>query len=451
MWLKNASIILPALLWTSINLSAQGLFESSVNEQSEKENKTIQWNGFGRGSIMAGSEYFDYSNAFGELGLQTRLNQKNLSLFSDLRFRKGLEFDKKTTSLEIKELYAGYTSSKFDLMLGQQIISWGRADGFNPTNNLTPNNYFFLSAEPDDQKIPNFLLRARYRINDFTDIDLAIIPFYEPSVYRYELFAINPNASFAPVHSPENSFKNTAAAIKLNFDLPAAGFSISAFRGYDPFYGFTVSSIEFGAINPVIVNTPTPYQKTTLGADLALPLGSWIFRTEAALNLTKDFKDNMHIPNPNLYYVSALEKNIKGFTLTGQYIGKHTLDFAELQKPVLPNQPDMSEMLIFARQTILYESELYNRKIFGQQEAFNHAASLSINKDFFYQTLNLEFTALYNFTSEEYLLRPKIQWRISDALSASLGGSWMFGPEASTFHYASKILNGAFLELKASF
>ena len=60
--------------------------------------------------------------------------------------------------LQLKEAYAGYSGEKMDVLFGNQIVNWGRTDGFNPTNCITPSDYFFLTAEPDDQKLSNFML-----------------------------------------------------------------------------------------------------------------------------------------------------------------------------------------------------------------------------------------------------------------------------------------------------
>ena len=81
----------------------------------------------------------------------------------------------------------------------------------------------------------------------------------------------------------------------------------------------------------------------------------------------------------------------------------------------------------------------------------NHAVALSINKSFGYDAWNAEFAAYYNFTSDEWLIRPKISWKINDSLSASLGGSYMTGPVSSLFDYSAPIMNGGFLELKVCF
>jgi len=49
------------------------------------------------------------------------------------------------------------------------------------------------------------------------------------------------------------------------------------------------------------------------------------------------------------------------------------------------------------------------------------------------------------------MLRPKISWNISDALTTSAGCTYMTGPDEELFSYAGPVLNGAFLELKVNF
>ncbi|MDV7401827.1 hypothetical protein RZS08_60970, partial [Arthrospira platensis SPKY1] len=105
------------------------------------------------------------------------------------------------------------------------IVLWGRTDGFNPTANINPINYFFLSSDPDDQLMSNFMLRLRYRISRFSGFDIVGIPFYQSSGYRYDLFSISPFAYFSKDEIPDRAFKNSGIAARLNFEFPVAGFS----------------------------------------------------------------------------------------------------------------------------------------------------------------------------------------------------------------------------------
>jgi hypothetical protein len=421
----------------------QSLFENSVNENDTTQKKAgLIFNGYGRASAYGGSKLYDYSNVFGEFSLQAKTTKGKAFLFTDLRFRSGLEFNEYNTTFELKEAYAAYKSDKIDISLGQKIISWGKADIFNPTNNITPNNYFFLSAKPDDQKIPNFLLETKFYFGNGINLELIGIPFYKPSVYRYDLFDLEEYTQFTEAVLPEKTFENGSLAAKLNFEFPKIDCSLSWFRGYSPFYGFNLNSINYNpqGMPQIELNTQT-YLKQTFGMDFSLPIKSWIVKAEIAYKHTTDYETNMYIPNPELYYIVGMEHNFWGFHLIGQYIGRYIFDFSQL---MLPNPPEM--------QDIIYQNlQLFNRKIFYQQEKQNHAFSLSINKSFIYETLKTELAAYYNIGTEEWFIRPSVSYSLSDALLFTIGGFYSTGPENSIFEYSSDIFNGAFMELKMNF
>jgi len=436
------------LLMSSSPLFAQSIF---TREAEKENNKKIELSGYARGSLYGGNPENDFSALFGESCLKINYKPKNSIVYTDIRFRSGIRFDEPYTAVEIKEAFAGYSGDKLDVLLGNQIVTWGRADGFNPTNNLNPSDYFFLSAESDDQRLSNFLFRLRYRVTSKVDLDLVAIPVYKPSEYRYDLFRFEGDASFAELSKPEKRVKNSSLAARLNFELSQIGFSFSWFRGYDPFYGFEVQSVDWSAGSPVITHIPKPYLKNTFGIDFALPLGSLLIRGEMARNLTGNNTDKMYVPNPDWYYVAGLESNFGGLTTIIQYIGKFTSGFTALTEPVLTDPMNPQAQLQYANGLIYYESSLFNRKIFHQQEETNHAASLTLILPLAYETWNVEVSAYYNFTSDEYLVRPNVKWKITDALSATAGYAYMDGPEKSIFSYTAPILNGAFFELKVNF
>jgi hypothetical protein len=446
--MKKAIIIATALI-LSVFVNGQGLFESASQTGNNEQLFTL--NGFVRGSAFGAGEVFDYTNAFGEVSLQAQLKKDKFIMNSDIRFRSGYNFNNPVSEFEMKEAYAGISTNTIDLFLGEQIVSWGRTDGFNPTNNITPNNYFFLTGNPDDQKLPNLMLRANIRITPQIDLEIIAIPIYRPSLYRYDLFDMGENVSFSESVLPDKIVENGSLATKLNFELSGVGFSASWFHGYDPFYGFDLKSVDFSTGSPVITYIPSFYQKNTIGLDFTLPVGTWILRGEGALNLTYNDYHKMYIPNKDIGYVAAIEHDFGGFLTIVQYIGKYTFDFSELSEPVLTDPMNMLAQMQYANEMIQYESASFNRKIFHQQEKMNHAVSIAISKDFAYETVNAEVSGYYDFTSEEYLIRPKLSWKIGGALTASAGYSYMKGPDKSVFEYASPIMNGAFVEFKASF
>ncbi|HPS12683.1 MAG TPA: hypothetical protein PLB87_05350, partial [Prolixibacteraceae bacterium] len=281
--------------------------------------------------------------------------------------------------------------------------------------------------------------------------EIIAIPIFRPSIYRYELFNMGQNVSFTNAVMPDKTFKNGSLATKLNVELPGIGLSASWFSGYDPFYGFDLKNVDFSTGSPIITYIPSFYRKNTLGVDFAQPFGSWIIRGEGALNLTQNDEQKIFIPNDDISYVAAIEHSFGGVVTIVQYVGKYTLDFNDLTEPVLAAPTNLMAQLQYANEMIGYESASFNRKIFHQQEKMNHAVSVSVSKDFAYETVNTELTGYYNLKSEEYLVRPKISWKIGSVLTATAGYSYMKGPDKSVFNYAAPIMNGAFIEFKASF
>ena len=449
--IKKWFLLITLFLIVIISAYGQSLFENNITKPDSVKNRTIEFNGYARASAFGGTKLYDYSSVFGEFCLKSKLSKNGTFLYADLRFRKGLNFDKEYSDFQLKEVYAGYQSNQFDLFLGNQIVTWGRTDGFNPTNNITPNDYFFLTSDFDDQKLSNFMLRMKYRFTPVIEIELIGIPFYSPSVYRYDLFNINGNVIYDKAILPEKTFKNASAATRLNFEFPKIGFSVSYFRGYNPFSGFNVQSIDWSTGTPLITNAATAYLKNTGGLDFALPINSWIIRGEAAYNITENYDRNMYIPNPDISYVIGLEHCFWGITTIFQYVGKYTVDFSELSEPVLPNPSNTAAQMQYAEDMIIYKSSIFNRKMFYQQEETNRAVVLSLNKDFFYDKCKIELVGYYNITSEELMIRPKITGKITDMLSASIGGSYMKGPKNSIFNYSAPVLSGFFTELKANF
>jgi hypothetical protein len=441
------ALLLSSAIWT---LPAQVPGENTGGTE-QKCKPGLDVLGYIRSSVYGGSREYDFSSVFAEAGIKVSCLPDHAILKSDIRVRCGQLFNEEYMKTEMKELYAGFRSKKADVLFGSQIVTWGRTDGFNPTNNITPVDYFFLSAEPDDQNLPNILGRFKFRMSEEAELDVIGIPFYKPSVYRFDLFDLGENVSFSDPLWPDKRLRNGSLAARLNMELSGAGFSLSWFRGYDPLCGFDIGSILWTGTVPVISYVLSPCFKNGFGADFAIPAGAWLLKGEACLNLVRDSGSLPSIPQSNLQYVAGLEKTFGDFHTIVQYIGQVVPDFSGLKLPVLSNPSDQGAFFQYARDMVGYETEKFNRKIFHQQEKINHAVSFTVNRQFAYDTWKADLMAYYNLTSEEYLVRLGLGWNISDALSLKSGFYVMAGPEQSLFDYAGAVLNGAFLELKVTF
>jgi hypothetical protein len=446
-------LVLVIMMWLSVPtvLFSQNVLKDAItSDNSQIADNKADLNGYVRGILYTGAKNADFSSLFGEFALKSSISSGKTFLKGDIRIRDGLFYDERNSVCELKEAYAGYNGAHCKLFLGNQIVTWGRTDGFNPTNNLSPTDYFFLTPEPDDQKLSNFMVRAKIRIKPSAELEIIGIPAYKPSVYRYDLFDMGPGVSFRNLVLPDRGMKNATLAARCNIELPAAGFSISWFHGYDPFYGFNLDSFSVYPSTHILYR-PAVYRKNVLGADFAIPVKNWIIRGETVLNLIRDGGKAMYIPYPDFAWVGAVEHNFFGFTLICQYIGKTVLDYKPLLRPVLTDPVNPAAQLSYAANLIRYESTLFNRKIFFQQEKSNHALFISLSGLMAHDLLNLEMSGYYNLTSKESLIRSMVKWNLSDALSATFGFSCMLGPDQTVFDKAGKVLNGYFIGLTASF
>jgi len=431
-----------------MGMMAQITDSSETNETNQSKFKL---KGNVTGSVYGGNEKFDLTTTFAEITLQGSFNQGNAFFYADTRLRKGVFFGENDQELQIKEMYAGFKNEKLYCGLGYQIVKKGRTDGFNPTDNLCPKNYFFLSSDPDDQLLPNFMLKISHHPIPEISLDAAIIPFYQPSVYRYDLFEMGNNVRFDSGIFPAYNFNNMSWSASIDFEYPAFGGSLSWFRGYDPFHGFDVKNIDWSTGAPMITNTPVAYQKTGWGIDFAVPAGNFIIKGEGAYNITENQTNKMYIPNTDLAYVLGVETNIADFTVIAQYIGKYIPEYKALVLPILSDPMNPLAQMQYANAMIDYENRMFNRRIFHQEKTDNHAFSLTGTRSFGYDIWKAECTIYYNISSEEWLIRPKLSVNINDATTLMVGGNYMQGDDKTLFNYSSKVMNGVFAALKISF
>ncbi len=414
------------------------------------QDDSIKSGGYIRGVGWGGSEKFDYSNIFGEFALNLKYNNKNTFAKLDFRLREGLFLGETKTIPELKEAYAGIQTKVVKFYLGNQIVPWGRTDGFNPTDNLNPKDYFLLTPDPEDQRLGNFMIRAKIEPFKNSLLELIAIPVFKPSVYRFDLFTLGAGTTFEEGVKPNLSLKNGSIAGRLNFDLPFIGFSFSYFNGFNPYHGFKLKSFTMSEA-PEIVFIPDYYRKQTAGFDFELPVSRLVLRGEIAYNSTQDYKQNMHIPNPDLTYVAGLESDVAGINIIAQYIGKYTFSFSPLTDPVLLNPYDPVDLYNYAYGMAVNNAWLYNRKINYQQEETNSALLLSLRRSFGFDLLTISASGYYNITSEEYMYRPEIKWKPDDQLILTFGGNFMGGPENSIFFHSGKVMTGIYMGLTFTF
>lgn len=442
--MKTKSMIFVLLLVFGTTLSAQSLFEEATS--SKDQDKPYELNGYLRGTLFVGKvpdiNEGEIKSGYGEASLKLKLRYSHFGdAFAEIRFRRGNEFNESVSELNLREAYVNTYIGPFDFRIGHQIVVWGRADGINPTDVITPKNMLIRSPDKDDRREGNFLLRFFLNMQPFR-LEAIWVPVFSPSVVPTSLLPFPPNIALGEPNCPDTRLNNSAFAFKLNLELPSFDGSLSYFNGHNPFPGISSDLTDFSYNYHTLTIFLKSYRLHLIGADFSTTLaGSFGLRGEVAYRRPhKDNKFNIYIPNSDLQYVIGLDKEFSGnFSVILQYIGRYVFNFRDLAPPA-----DLSGFLE-------YELERKNRMITSQQYELSHSLSCRAEKKMFHETLRLEVLGMANLTSEEFLLRPKVTYDIADSLTFSFGGELYSGPDDTLFGSLDSALSSVFFELKAFF
>ncbi len=445
--MRSLGMIVCLMLMLVGSLPAQSLFEEATKDASESS-EALDLGGYLRSTLYVGraqtAEAGQIKSGYGEFSLKARVRKEGFGgAFAELRFREGQEFDARISQFTLREAYVDAFAGRFDFRVGHQIVVWGRADGLNPTDNITPKDMLARSPDEDDRRLANFLIRAYYNAQPVR-LEGIWIPFYRPSRIPTEFISFPDNVLYGGYNYPPARIEDSAFALKLNLELPALDGSLSYFNGYNPFPGLSAEVLD---VKPPEIPVPLvnallkSYRMHVIGADFATTVGSTGLRGEIAYRRPHgDYRESPYIINPDLYYVLGLDREFPGnLSLIFQYLGRYVIDFEELPPPPGPSLLP------------IYQLEEKNRLLASQQFELSHALSLRIAKSFLYETLDVELMGYVNLTSEEFFLKPKVTYEITDALKLVAGGEWYQGPADTLFDLMDPFLSAFFGELRLSF
>ncbi len=98
-----------------------------------------------------------------------------------------------------------------------------------------------------------------------------------------------------------------------------------------------------------------------------------------------------------------------------------------------------------------YELEMKNRLINRQTDEVSHSLVFRPGLNLLHETLTLEIVGMWGITAEELMLRPKISYSVTDAVTATIGGEVYIGADETMFDLLEEEVSAGFVEVKVSF
>jgi len=416
---------------------AEPSLDSSPSESSEASHP-LEINGFARADAFVPTKRdkdpFNFLGATFMLKVAPSFGDKAAAL---AEARLIADEVTREVRLDLREVYVDLYLGPVDIRLGRQIIAWGRADGFNPTDNLCGKDMTVFSPEEDDRRMGATALKIDLRL-DPVKLTGVVIPAFRPSVLLLGDFP-PPNVSMVDPAVPEPDVRHIGGALRLDVSLSSIDFSVSYFNGYGTFPGIEIAQVTIAPPGPPLIDLRFTYdRRQVFGLDFAWQVfGLFILRGEGAYVLT-DYEEGQtpQIEQSHVYYVLGLEATpVEGLSLIVQFIQK-----------IIPGYQPAGEYLDPFLLEVASKNNLYHR----QQRSHLESLSARIAYTFLQDAMRIELLAVYDFQEEDYLIRPLISYAFNDALSGVLGAEIYEGPDDSLFGQLDDY-SSVFLELKYSF
>ena len=472
---RSATLLSALVAFTLASpVQAQGLFEQALAGDSETEaaassstasgGPSVELNGYVRGAMFAGKvpnqDDAETKAAYGEVAakLTARLGTMG-DAFAEVRFRNGLEDGQTSSRAEVREAWASAYLGPLDIRFGQQIIAWGRADAFNPTDNLTPKDMAIRSANEDDKRRPNLALRAFWNLSPVR-LEGVWIPFFAAS--RFPAFAFDGPITFGEPAYPAADLTKGLGAGRLHLELPAFEGSLSYLIGYATFPGVALQELVPGTTPEARVGFKA-YRHQVVGADFSTAVSDWFgLRGEAAWRDPLDDEDQAHVPASDVQVVLGMDKEIGDFWIILQVAGRYALDWDAIDDddrllghgtpdPEAMSPEELAAMITRMDELVANELTYRNQMIARQTVAFGHTIVGRVQWTLLHETLSLELLGSFDVNTMEWMARPKLAYDIADGMEVVAGAELYGGPDETLFGMVDETMSAGFVELKASF
>jgi hypothetical protein len=420
----------------------------------------FELNGYVRGDAYFGKA--DDSNAstlkagYGELALQLRVKPEQYGdAFADFRVKYGQEGDVYGQSVDLAEAYVNTYLGPVDLRLGKQIIVWGRADAFNPTNNINPVDLTVRSPNEDDRRVGLFGARMFINFAPFK-LEGVWMPSYVPT--KLPPIQLEPEVTVLDPVLPGPELENGLGAGRLHLELASFEASVSYLYGHALLPGIDLISYDVFTNAQVTVQRRVFHQEV-IGADFSTAIGDLVaVRGEAAYKAPINYEAN-YTPNREISYALGLDRAFGSLNVIAQYLGKYVLDWQDYGDPkgieqlenTRPEDLEVPATRERVERELNNEIARRNQTLFQQTEELQHIASVRLEYLALNDTLSLSALGLYNFSTSEWLLFPKISYKFTDGLSGAVGAEIYNGPDYTLLDYLDQELTAGYAELKYAF
>ena len=320
------------------------------------------------------------------------------------------------SAIELSEAYVDFNAFNGIWRIGKQQVVWGQADGLKVLDLVNPQNFREFNLDDfDDSRIPTWIINGDFSINDFSTLQVLIIPDTtfnkladDGTTYQITSQKLRPQRTELPPNSG-------LTVTQQDIDRPAGEIELGLrWRAFYSGWDLTLNYLDHYHDNPVVfrrllnneVLISPSYQKNDLfGLTASNAFGDAVVRLELGYNTTSyHITDNLQnggiAESPELNSVVGLD--YQGFT----------------------------DWLISYQWFISVLTD-YQDDILRNETRFQH--TLLLRKNALNETLTLELFTLYNDEDQDGQIRVEVAYQWTDEITLSAGVDTFFGKEEGVF------------------
>ncbi len=371
-----------------------------------------------------------------------------------LEYRPGRD----SLTLDLREAYAEVYTGLGDWRFGKQIITWGAADGNNPTDNISPYDFYYLFLPGTSRKMGTLAATANLYLGSL-NLMAVLAPVFRPNRVPlnepdFPIFGASgsPFGDMLVGEVPvERELKNSEVGLRLGLPLNRIDLSLSYFSGHDRMYT-PIPWMHFDPISCIMDPNPMHPDSITLqyfstqvlGGDLVTFIGDLTIRSEAAYFMTEDDEGTSPIiRNPYVQYVLQLDYNGDLATYMAQYLGTYI------------TMIDDEQVFSLTAGGLISEAENEQDQIppkLGMPFAAiaQNAVMASVSLEFADGRYSLRGQTLYDLDHGGYMVGGQVTLSLEEAFDIEVGLTVLGGDEDSRL-YAIRDFSHLSLALKYSF
>lgn len=366
------------------------------------------------------NERFDGSEVNLHLDFEARYS--DVLFVSKSKSRRYLTGDQQAEN-RLQEAWLKYESDNYDIKIGKQIFQWGKGTFINPTSIATPKDYRDI-IDTTNEEFGLLSLSFKYYIQSET-YQFIYIPEFKasrlPSIGTRWFFDL-PDSIKTPgsnVNLPssyrthyDDSFEsktdNNQFLFRYSNYSNQFDYSLIYHKGIDSLPVFTEEILSISPEQAEIQINGSFTKFEMLGGDLALPVGKWMARVEAAYFYTEDSSGlREDKDDPYFHLVIGFDRSFNNLLFDKDLF--FAVEWSQQE----------------AKTDIDYESNdlrhLFDKTLFLK-------ADIELSSD-----SELLFESLYDFSDEDYLIKLSHEYKMTEEIKLATNIFIMGGPQHSFF------------------